>query len=80
MVAILPRGSATFFQGGVWRCRPAPRPSPRKAQFDKPHGLVTPSTTASRLRRSRRAAHTWPAWRPTGPISALGEARTGEPS
>ena len=42
----------------------------RKAQLDKPHDLVTPSTIAAQLRRSHRAAYTTPASRPTGSSSA----------
>jgi hypothetical protein len=42
----------------------------RKAQPDKPHDLVTPSTIAAQLRRSHRAAYKTPASRPTGSSSA----------
>ncbi len=50
MVAILPRGSATF-QGALSAAGPRRDPF-QEAQLEKPHDLVTPCTAAVRLRRS----------------------------
>ena len=49
----------------------------RKAQLDKLHDLVTPSTIAAQLRHPHRRGHTTPASRPTGSssASAMGAAR-----
>jgi hypothetical protein len=71
----LPRGAATF-QEAHGAAGPR-RDLLRKAQLDKPHDLVTPSTIAAQLRQSHRRAYTTPAWRPTGSSSAstLGAAR-----
>jgi hypothetical protein len=71
----LPRGAATF-QEAHGAAGPR-RALFKKAQLDKPHDLVTPSTIAAQLRQSHRRAYTTPAWRPPGSrsASAMGAAR-----
>jgi len=71
----LPRGAATF-QEAHGAAGPR-RDLLKKAQLDKPHDLVTPSTIAAQLRQSHRRGYTTPAWRPPGSrsASAMGAAR-----